>query len=103
MPPNTSRSDSAAMGFRISCSTASSRRLISSASFNGRSIQERINRENLPLKMMLQVHDELVFECPKDRLEELSAMVKAEMECAMELKVPLVASVGSGENWLLAH
>ncbi len=66
-------------------------------------IQERINRENLPLKMMLQVHDELVFECPKDRLEELSAMVKAEMEGAMELKVPLVASVGSGENWLLAH
>ena len=66
-------------------------------------IQERINREKLPLKMMLQVHDELVFECPKDRLEELSAMVKAEMEGAMELKVPLVASVGSGENWLLAH
>ena len=66
-------------------------------------IQERINRENLPLKMMLQVHDELVFECPKDHLEELSAMVKAEMESAMELKVPLVASVGSGENWLLAH
>ncbi|MBR2470292.1 MAG: DNA polymerase I [Fibrobacter sp.] len=66
-------------------------------------IQERINRENLPLKMMLQVHDELVFECPKDRLEELSAMVKAEMEGAMELRVPLVASVGSGENWLEAH
>ena len=66
-------------------------------------IQERINRGNLPLKMMLQVHDELVFECPKDRLEELSAMVKAEMEGAMELKVPLVASVGFGKNWLLAH
>lgn len=66
-------------------------------------IQERINRENLPLKMMLQVHDELVFECPKDRLEELSSMVKAEMEGAMELRVPLVASVGSGENWLEAH
>ena len=66
-------------------------------------IQERINRDNLPLKMMLQVHDELVFECPKDRLEELSAMVKAEMEGAMELKVPLVASVGFGKNWLLAH
>ena len=66
-------------------------------------IQERINREKLPLKMMLQVHDELVFECPKDRLEELSAMVKAEMEGAMELKVPLVASVGYGKNWLEAH
>jgi DNA polymerase-1 len=66
-------------------------------------IQDRINREKLPLKMMLQVHDELVFECPKDRLEEMSAMVKAEMEGAMELKVPLVASVGYGQNWLEAH
>ncbi|OWV17196.1 DNA polymerase I [Fibrobacter sp. UWB4] len=66
-------------------------------------IQKRINDENLPLRMMLQVHDELVFECPKDQVEELSAMVKSEMEGAMELKVPLVASVGFGKNWLEAH
>ncbi|MCQ2054856.1 MAG: DNA polymerase I [Fibrobacter sp.] len=66
-------------------------------------IQKRINDEQLPLKMMLQVHDELVFECPKARVEELSAMVKSEMENAMQLKVPLVASVGFGENWLIAH
>ena len=66
-------------------------------------IQKRINDENLPLRMMLQVHDELVFECPKDQVEELSAMVKSEMESAMELKVPLVASVGFGKNWLEAH
>lgn len=66
-------------------------------------IQKRINEEQLPLKMMLQVHDELVFECPRDRVEELSAMVKAEMEGAMELKVPLVASVGFGKDWLEAH
>lgn len=66
-------------------------------------IQKRINEEQLPLKMMLQVHDELVFECPKDRVEELSAMVKFEMENAMKLQVPLVASVGFGENWLVAH
>mgnify|MGYP003293239274 CR=1 FL=1 len=66
-------------------------------------IQKRINDEQLPLKMMLQVHDELVFECPRDRVEELSAMVKSEMENAMEMKVPLVASVGQGENWLEAH
>ena len=66
-------------------------------------IQKRINAENLPLKMMLQVHDELVFECPRDQVEAMSQMVKAEMEGAMELKVPLVASVGFGENWLEAH
>ena len=66
-------------------------------------IQKRINEENLPLKMMLQVHDELVFECPRDQVEPMSQMVKAEMEGAMQLKVPLVASVGYGENWLEAH
>lgn len=66
-------------------------------------IQKRINEEQLPLKMMLQVHDELVFECPKDKVDELSSMVKSEMENAMKLQVPLVASVGFGENWLIAH
>ena len=66
-------------------------------------IQKRINEENLPLKMMLQVHDELVFECPRDQVEAMSQMVKSEMENAMQLKVPLVASVGFGENWLEAH
>ena len=66
-------------------------------------IQKRINAENLPLKMMLQVHDELVFECPRDQVEAMAQMVKSEMEGAMELKVPLVASVGFGENWLEAH
>ena len=66
-------------------------------------IQKRINEENLPLKMMLQVHDELVFECPRDQVEAMAQMVKSEMEGAMELKVPLIASVGFGENWLEAH
>ena len=66
-------------------------------------IQKRINEEHLPLKMMLQVHDELVFECPRDQVEAMAQMVKSEMEGAMQLKVPLVASVGFGENWLVAH
>ncbi len=66
-------------------------------------IQKRINAENLPLRMMLQVHDELVFECPRDQVEAMAQMVKSEMEGAMQLKVPLVASVGFGENWLEAH
>jgi DNA polymerase-1 len=66
-------------------------------------IQKRINDENLPLRMMLQVHDELVFECPRDQVDAMAQMVKTEMEGAMLLKVPLVASVGFGENWLEAH
>lgn len=66
-------------------------------------IQKRINAEDLPLRMMLQVHDELVFECPRDQVEAMAQMVKSEMEGAMQLKVPLVASVGFGENWLVAH
>jgi DNA polymerase-1 len=49
--------------------------------------------------MLLQVHDELVFECPPAELEEVSRMVKREMENACELKVPLVVDVGSGDNW----
>jgi DNA polymerase-1 len=66
-------------------------------------IAERIEKEKLPLKMVLQVHDELVFECPKSEVEALSMMVKEEMESAMKLSVPLIASVGFGSNWLSAH
>lgn len=66
-------------------------------------IAEKIRRESLPLKMMLQVHDELVFECPKNQVEEMGNIIRQEMENAMTLKVPLVASVGFGENWLEAH
>lgn len=66
-------------------------------------IANRIEKEKLPLKMILQVHDELVFECPKSEVESLSLMVKEEMESAMSLSVPLIASVGYGSNWLRAH
>ena len=66
-------------------------------------VAKRIEEDSLPLTMMLQVHDELVFECPKDRVEEMGKIVQSEMQNAMELKVPLVASVGYGANWLEAH
>ena len=49
--------------------------------------------------MLLQVHDELVFECPPEETEALSSMVKREMEGVRELKVPLVVDVGVGANW----
>jgi DNA polymerase-1 len=49
--------------------------------------------------MLLQVHDELVFECPPEEVEAVSKLVKREMEGACQLKVPLVVDVGVGENW----
>ena len=49
--------------------------------------------------MLLQVHDELVFECPPDEVDEVSSLVKHEMESAYELSVPLVVDTGTGPNW----
>jgi DNA polymerase-1 len=49
--------------------------------------------------MLLQVHDELVFECPPQEVDEISKLVKHEMEGVGQLKVPLVVDIGSGENW----
>jgi DNA polymerase I len=49
--------------------------------------------------MLLQVHDELVFECPPEELPAISELVKREMEGACELKVPLLVDVGVGDNW----
>ncbi|MFH1863112.1 MAG: DNA polymerase I [bacterium] len=57
----------------------------------------------LSAKMILQVHDELVFEVEREALEEVKAVVKKEMEGAMELKVPVVVDLGVGNNWLEAH
>jgi DNA polymerase-1 len=50
-------------------------------------------------KMLLQVHDELVFECPPEEVDSLSALVKHEMEYVRKLNVPLVADTGVGDNW----
>ncbi|HEY2012022.1 MAG TPA: DNA polymerase I [Bryobacteraceae bacterium] len=49
--------------------------------------------------MLLQVHDELVFECPPEELDDVSRLVKREMEGAYSLDVPLLVDVGSGDNW----
>jgi len=50
-------------------------------------------------KMMLQVHDELIFEAPPGEMDEIRAMVKSEMESVRKLDVPLVVDVGAGDNW----
>lgn len=55
---------------------------------------------NYETKMIMQVHDELLFEAPESEIESISALVRAEMEAAATLDVPLIADVGSGKNWM---
>jgi DNA polymerase-1 len=57
----------------------------------------------LKSKMLLQVHDELLFDAHKDEIEQLKKLVKEEMENAMPLVVPIKTELGVGENWLEAH
>ena len=61
---------------------------------------DRLLRErNLKSRMLLQVHDELVFEAPEEEIESLRALVKEQMEQAHPLKVPLLVDIGVGKNW----
>jgi DNA polymerase-1 len=62
-------------------------------------IHRRLQRENRPSRMLLQVHDELVFETPLKDIEAEAAMVRHEMIGAMKLAVPLKVEVGWGKNW----
>ena len=66
-------------------------------------IHHRLKNESWKSKMLLQVHDELVFDVPNAEVEDLTTMVKEEMENAYSLDVPLVVDVGIGKNWLEAH
>ncbi len=66
-------------------------------------IHKKLEEENYKSKMLLQVHDELVFDTYKPELEKLKNMVKHEMENAYKLTVPLDVDLGVGENWLEAH
>ena len=54
-------------------------------------------------RMIMQVHDELVFDIYKPELADLQKLIKSEMESAYELAVPLVVDLGLGNNWLEAH
>lgn len=66
-------------------------------------IDEQLTEKNMKTKMLLQVHDELVFEAPEEEVEAASALIKKEMEAAYETTVPLLVEVGVGDNWLEAH
>ncbi|MBX3134409.1 MAG: DNA polymerase I [Gemmatimonadaceae bacterium] len=65
-------------------------------------IQAALEAERLASRMLLQVHDELVFECPPEEEPRLRALVNREMTAAVKLRVPLVVDIGAGENWLVA-
>ncbi len=66
-------------------------------------IHKRMKEKQYRSRMILQVHDELLFDVHKDELEEMSAMIKQEMQDALPLKVPVIAEAGWGKNWLEAH
>jgi len=66
-------------------------------------IYNKLTSENWKSKMLLQVHDELVFDVHNSELEKIQPLIKHEMENAFKLDVPLVVEIGIGKNWLEAH
>jgi DNA polymerase-1 len=63
-------------------------------------IDNALRTKAIESKMLLQVHDELVFEVPPSELDQVQELVKYEMENAAQLSVPLVVDLGVGDNWL---
>ena len=63
------------------------------------SLDRKLAERNLKTRMVLQVHDELLFEVPLAETEEISTLVRAEMESVVKLKIPLVADLAFGPNW----
>ena len=66
-------------------------------------VNNSIKKSELNSKMILQIHDELLFEVPKKELEILSKLVRKEMECAIKLDIPLKVDCDYGKNWFEAH
>jgi DNA polymerase-1 len=66
-------------------------------------LHESLRQAGLRARMILQVHDELLFELPVAEVDDLRALVRREMEGAMTLSVPLRVDIGVGRNWAEAH
>jgi len=66
-------------------------------------VDSALSNSKLQARMLLQVHDELVFECPQEEVEPLSTLIKREMEGAADLVIPLRVDIGSGPDWASAH
>jgi len=66
-------------------------------------IAHRLRKKEWKAKMILQIHDELLFEVPSDKADRLSEMVRQEMEGAIKLTVPIKVDIGMGKSWFEAH
>ncbi|AYN66559.1 DNA polymerase I [Euzebyella marina] len=66
-------------------------------------IHKKLKKDNFKSKMLLQVHDELVFDVYRPELEKIKPLIKSEMENAYKIAVPLDVEIGLGDNWLAAH
>ena len=66
-------------------------------------IDEAFKALGLRTKMVLQIHDELVFDAPEEEVETVVEIVRREMSSALDFGVPLEVSIGIGRNWLDAH
>jgi DNA polymerase-1 len=62
-------------------------------------VAERLHATGSPARLLLSVHDELLFEVPREEVEPLAALVRETMEGALPLAVPLVVDVKVGDNW----
>ncbi|HEY0429225.1 MAG TPA: DNA polymerase I [Pyrinomonadaceae bacterium] len=65
-------------------------------------VDEALRREDLKTQMIMQVHDELLFEAPDAEVEKATEIIRREMERAVEIDVPLLVEIGAGENWMNA-
>ncbi len=63
-------------------------------------VADALKREGLETRMIMQVHDELLFEGPAGEVKRAAELIKREMEAAAKLDVPLVVEVGVGDNWM---
>ncbi|MCH2580829.1 MAG: DNA polymerase, partial [Planctomycetes bacterium] len=89
-----------ALGARLAINTVvqgSAADMIKRAMVN---LHERIAREELAMRLLIQVHDELVLDAPLEKVEEYSEIVRQEMAGAIELAVPVKVDVAWGKNWL---
>ena len=66
-------------------------------------LEARLGREQVPAEMILQVHDELVFEADASAAEQAAAVIREEMESVMPLKVPLTVDIRVGASWADTH
>ena len=66
-------------------------------------VHRRLRSEGLQARLLLQVHDELIVECPEAECECVSRILREEMEQAAQLSVPLTVEVKSGRSWAEAH